>query len=138
MAKVELCYDQLPLDYGQLEFSDDRESCRLLMACLLDHAAAERVEQVRFAPNDGDKCLAIKIGRDTYNMVPMPDEVRKTYLKFIHEMLLGRFTYLMLFRLCNMPFTRDNCGPITVDVNGRRSKWNVQCTNESVRFVRVS
>jgi hypothetical protein len=138
MSNVELSYDQLPIVDGELELSDNRQSCQLFLASLLDHACAERVEQVCFNPTEEDKCLAVVIGREICEIVPIPQEVRATYLRHIQEMILGKFAYVFLVRLCGKPFIRNNCGPVIVDVGGRRSKWTVECARDLVRFVRVS
>jgi hypothetical protein len=137
MATLDLNYDELPLVNGELDLSSDDLSCRLFLASLLDHAGAEGVEQVRFRPSDGEKCLAVTIGRQEYDMIPLPVEARVEYFRFIQKLVLGKLAYLFLTRLSGKPFTRDNCGPIAVDVVGRRSKWIVQCTHELIRFVRA-
>jgi hypothetical protein len=137
MRNLALTYEKLPLLDGQLELSDDRQSCDLFLATLLDHASAEHVERVTFCPAEAERCLRVVIGRDEYEMVPLPREAGAIYLRFIQQMLLGKFSYLIFIRLSRRPFERENCGPLLVDVGGRRSKWSVNCTHKSVCFVRV-
>lgn len=138
MSNVELSYERLPYIDGELELTDDRQSCRLFLAATLDHAAAERAEQVSFKPNDADKSLTVVMGRCVHPMVPLPCEVRTTYFRFIQEMVLGRLFYFLRVHLNGRPFARNECGCVAVDVGGRRSRWTVECTRESIRFVRVS
>jgi hypothetical protein len=137
MSDLAITYEKLPLVDGELELSDDRQSCELFLATLLDHASTEHVERVKFCPAEAERCLRVVNGRDEYEMVPLPREAGAIYLKFIQQMVLGKLGYLVLVRLSRRPFERENCGPLLVDVGGRRSKWSVNCTHESVCFVRV-
>lgn len=140
MPKIELSYDRLPtIDGGRelLALSDDVPSCRLFLASLLDHAASSRVERVCFRPENGDQCLTVRIGQDVYEMAPLPAEFRIKYLKLIHQMVLGRFGYFVLVCFRGKSFHRNNCGPLTVEVAGRRSKWSIRCMHDAVCFTRI-
>lgn len=137
MTNLTLTYEQLPLVDGELDLSDDRQSCELFLATLLDYASAEHAERVTFSPAEDNQSLRVVVGRDEYEMVPLPREAGAVYLKFIQQMLLGRLTYFLLVSLGRGPFLRENCGPLLIEVGGRRSKWSVDCDRESVCFVRV-
>jgi hypothetical protein len=137
MANIELHYDQLPLDDGEMDLSIDWRSCELFLAALLDYASAEHVERVTFSPAEADQCLRLVVGRDEYDMVPLPREAGTIYLKFLQQILLGRLSHFFLVRLSRRQFVRDNCGQVLVEVSGRRSKWIANCARGSINFVRV-
>lgn len=137
MSNVEIHYDELPYVDGELDLADDRSSCKLFLAAVLDCARGEHVERLSFCPSDGNQSLRLVVGRDVFEMVPLPAEVCVAYLRFIQEMVLGKFAYFFLVRCSRQSFVRDNCGSVLVDVGARRSKWLVNCTRESVCFVRV-
>jgi hypothetical protein len=122
----------------ELDFTDDRHSCRQFWATLLDFASLENAEQVGCRPSDGDDCLSIQINGQWLKMDPPPAEVRELLLRFAQEMALGILGYNFLVRLRKANFFRDDCGPFTVVVGKRKSMWQMECDRVSVHFFRVT
>ncbi|MCI0332837.1 MAG: hypothetical protein L0228_06405 [Planctomycetes bacterium] len=132
-----LAIDDVLASGGVLELSDDRPSCKLFWATMLDYAFTENVKEVGFNPADGDDCILVVIDRQTYPMVPPPSELRPLLLRYAQEIALGQLCYTLLVRLGSKPFVREQCGPLLVRVGSRRSEWNMDCTRDSIRFMRV-
>jgi hypothetical protein len=131
-----LAYERPLLVEGELELSDDRESCRRFLASLLDYAYAEGAEQVRYSPSDGDNCLDITIEGNKIEMLPLPAELRTAYFRFVQEIVRGKIGHFLI-RFGGGIFARESCGPLIVEVARRQSEWDVTCTHTFVRFTRL-
>ena len=131
-----LAFDEVPLIDGEIELSDDRASCRLFLATLLDVARAEAAEEVVFTPGDGDKSLTAVINGEVSEMVPLPREARNVYLRFAQDITLGRVRGILV-RLGNGLFARQLEATFHVQVAEQFSIWRVRATRSSIRFQRI-
>jgi hypothetical protein len=127
--------EDLPVG-GELDLSDDRRSCELFWATLLDFAAAENGEYLSFGPDQGDECLNIKINGEWLCIGPPPKEIRDRLLRFAQRMVLGPMLYYFRIRMTSKRFLTRGRPPILVRVGKRESRWAVECGRDGITFVR--